>query len=231
MLRTGANFLLAALSVGLLQCAGPAPGGPDMVAVDTGAGILNVARNEVTVAEWQACSDAGACENIAPAVAAPQVTPMTGVNWFDVVAYVDWYNESHHRHLRLPTAEEWRGFSGKPEPKAAKPLFDDPRLAWAANYGQEETPRGPVRPQGSWPRTKTGLQDIEGNVWEWTSTCATPAASGADTSRCPAMTAMGAHRAILPVFVRDPASGGCATGRPPTHIGFRLVEDMGQPQV
>lgn len=231
MLRAGATLLLAALSAAVLQCAGPASGKLDMVPVAVAHGPLNVARYEVTVAEWKACSDAGACDAIAPQVPAPAVTPMTGVNWFDVAAYIDWYNASHGRHLRLPTADEWRDFSGKPEPVPAAPLFTDPRLAWAANYGQEESPRGPVRPQGSWPRTKTGLQDIEGNVWEWTSTCITPVGSEADASHCPAMTAMGAHRAVMPVFVRDPASGGCATGRPPTHIGFRLVEDVGQPQV
>ena len=146
--------------------------------------------------------------------------PMTGVNWFDVANYLTWFNARHGTQLRLPSAVEWRAFSKVPEPRAQRPLFTDPRLAWAANYGQEEGPGGPVRIQGSWPRTPDGIADVAGNVWEWTSSCAV----STDAAHCPAMKAMGAHVAAVSVFVRNPESGGCATGKPPSHIGFRLVE-------
>jgi formylglycine-generating enzyme required for sulfatase activity len=98
-------------------------------------------------------------------------------------------------------------------------------MAWAAQYGQEETPGGPVRTQGSWSGTADGIFDVNGNVWEWTDSCITAAPLGVDATRCPAMKVMGAHASVLSVFVRNPASGGCATGKPPTHVGFRLVED------
>ena len=107
---------------------------------------------------------------------------------------------------------------------------DDPRLAWAANYGQEETPGGPVRPQGAWSRSKDGVRDLDGNVWEWTASCMDTQQAGVTADRCPAFKAMGAHTATVSVFVRNPAAGGCSSGKPPTHIGFRLVEDMGEPQ-
>ncbi|MFO1033374.1 MAG: SUMF1/EgtB/PvdO family nonheme iron enzyme [Hyphomicrobiales bacterium] len=220
MLRSGAWLCLALLATSL---AGPGQGHQDiaMVPVALGARVLNVARHEVTVADWNSCVVAGACDSLAPRVADTIRTPMTGINWFDVQDYLAWHNRTHATQVRLPTADEWRAVSRKPEPVPRKPLFDDPRLAWAANYGQEETPRGPVRLQGAWGETPNGIADMDGNVWEWTSTCASPGAA----DNCPAMTVMGAHRTAISVFVRDAASGGCATGLPPTHIGFRLVAD------
>lgn len=229
MLRSGAIVLLAVISAGVLHLAGPDAPALDMVPVATGGTPLKVARYEVTVAEWNACVNAGACDDIARKNVDARTTPMTGVNWFDVASYITWYNGKHGRSVRLPTAVEWRDFSGVAEPVPQKPLFDDPRLAWAANYGQEETPGGPVRPQGSGPRSKDGLRDLEGNVWEWTSSCLGAADGVAAPGKCPAFKAMGAHTATVSVFVRNPAAGGCTSGKPPTHIGFRVVEDMAEP--
>lgn len=225
MLRGGAMALLMLLTAGLLpQMKQSVSTTIGLVPVVVGTRTIAAMPFEVTVAQWQACEAAGACATIAPAVPEPGRTPMTGVNWFDIEAFARWYNGAHQDPLRLPTAEEWRIISRTSEPLPEKPRFSDPRLAWAANYGQEAAPRGPVRPQGSWSRTQDGVYEMEGNVWEWTLTCASNGIQ--DMSRCPAVKVMGAHTATLPVFVRNPAAGGCATGRPPAHVGFRLVRDL-----
>lgn len=221
MLRTG--FILAAVAAGLavLSLPGEVEVGYEMVPVRLQGKSLAMAVNEVTVAQWRQCESEGACDALASAAA--DAMPVTGVNWFDTQTFIAWANRRQGRHYRLPTIEEWRlvsGHSGKP---LRKPLFDDPRLAWAANYGQEETPRGPVQAAGTWSTSRQGIHDLEGNVWEWTESCAN---AKQDPSRCAAMSVMGAHEAVVSVFVRDPASGGCATGTPPTHLGFRLVEDL-----
>jgi formylglycine-generating enzyme required for sulfatase activity len=220
MLRTGTCLLLTALAAGFHGCASE-QAKIDMVPVPVSGHSLRVAPYEVTIAQWNACVDAGGCEDIAPKVDQPEITPMTQVNFFDVGSYISWYNASHEAHVRLPTSAEWRIISRKAKPVPQKPLFDDPRLAWAANYGQEETPRGPVHRQGFWAHTADGVFDMDGNVWEWTSTCAVTA----DSQHCPAYVAQGAHEAVISVFVRDSATGGCALGTPPTHLGLRLVSD------
>ncbi len=35
----------------------------------------------------------------------------------------------------------------------------------------------------------------------------------------------GEHRAYVTDFIRDARAGGCAVGKPPSNLGFRLVRD------
>lgn len=184
---------------------------------------LQVMTREVTRREWKACADAGACEDLTgPTSASQPDIPMTGVNRFDVETYIAWANAQGNRVHRLPTAAEWRVIAADLPRTAYKKLFDDPRMAWAANYGAMPSISGVVRPSGGFGTLANGISDLGGNVWEWTDTCAR---DGFDPSRCPAYTVEGLHETALPIFVRDPFSGGCASGTPPNHVGFRLVSD------
>ena len=189
----------------------------------SGSQVLHVAEREVTRREWQACAAAGACEALPEEVMTGTADmPMTGVNHLDAEAYITWLNATGGRRYRLPTAEEWQVIAAELPRKPKKKLFDDPRLAWAADYGSMETVSGVVRPSGAFGSLQNGIADLGGNVWEWTSTCTL---TGADASRCPAYLAEGLHQTAISVFVRDPASGGCAMGAPAANIGFRLVAE------
>ncbi len=193
---------------------------PVRMAADAAKTLL-VAPREVTVSEWNRCVRDGGCSPL-PQTSAGNL-PVAGVNWFDVNEYLAWARKHVDPGLRLPTRAEWRWLYRdlqKPEPA---PIFTDPRLAWAANYGNEESAEGPVRAGGSYSTTADGISDLDSNVWEWTSTCAK---SSANESNCPAYVAEGLHEAAISVFIRNPAAGGCATGTPPTYVGFRLVADL-----
>ena len=179
---------------------------------------LFVSRYEVSARDWRRCADAGACAGLA----APEAdVPVTGVNAFDVQDYVAWINSATGHHYRMPTANEWREIAEDLPRKIRKKLFDDPRLAWAADYGSMEQVSAVVHPGGHFGTFANGISDLGGNVWEWTATCVSP---GLDAATCPAFMVEGLHETALSVFVRDPASGGCAVGAPPANIGFRLVE-------
>jgi formylglycine-generating enzyme required for sulfatase activity len=198
---------------------------PDMRAVAMpGTGTLLVAVHEVTRRQWQACVAGGACEALPEEVmqpGSPQM-PMTGVNHLDVENYIRWMNATGGRRYRLPTAEEWSIIGGEIARPANKKLFTDPRMAWAADYGSMEKVSAVVQPSGAFGTSRDGIADLGGNVWEWTSTCTL---KGAASDHCPAYLVEGLHQAAMSVFVRDPASGGCAVGAPPANIGFRLVAD------
>lgn len=198
---------------------------PEMRHVELAGGRqLAVGRYEVTARQWQGCVAAGVCPALPEAHRPDKADrPMTGVNALDVQAYVSWVNAESGRRFRLPTATEWRDIALDLPKKPAKKLFDDPRLAWAADYGNMEQVPAVVQASGHFGSLANGIADLGGNVWEWTATCAAP---GFGQSTCPAFLAEGLHEAAVPIFIRDPASGGCAAGTPPANVGFRLVEDI-----
>lgn len=201
-----------------------------MVDVEVDAGRrLAVGRYEVSWQDWKRCHDAGACAYLPPPGRrdSDRPIPVTGVNRFDVAQFIAWVNVGAARHYRLPTAQEWNAFAAALARPERKTLFTDPRLAWAADYGGTADVSGPVEPSGHFGALGNGIHDLAGNVWEWTATCARPG----DDPTCPAYIAAGLHEAAVSIFIRDPAAGGCSTGTPPTHIGFRLVSDNGSAPV
>ena len=194
-----------------------------MVAVNVSSEqTLFVSAYEVTIRSWKECYASGHCSFMPIVGTSADNMPITGINWFDVNEYLAWANQRSTVHLRLPSLAEWRVLNRSLEHPKQAPLFTDPRMAWAATYGQEKSPGGPILPSGSFTKTLDGIYDLDGNVWEWTSTCFK---SGFDEGYCPAYNAAGEHEAVTSIFVRNPAQGGCATGTPPSHIGMRLVAD------
>ena len=189
------------------------------VAVELHSGqILNIGQFEVTSAQWQACHADNACAIASKSPASNM--PMTGVNFFDVTEYLIWLNAQTATRYRLPTSDEWAEISDGLSRRDTEKLFDDPRLAWAADYGAMESISAKLQPGGAFGQTSDGLADLHGNVWEWTSTCV-----AANQTLCPAYIAGGLHEAIISAFVRDPLTGGCAAGLPPVNVGFRLVRE------
>ncbi len=213
------------------DCSAPAPP-PGMARITLADGrLLDVARVEVTSADWQACHAAGACTQMPRELSAVQGggLPVVEINWFDVEEYLTWIGDRTGRDYRLPTLAEWRQIAVSVVREDPRRLFTDPRLAWAANYGSERPMSAVLRPAGGFSTTANGIADLDGNVWEWTSTCAAEGFDGELDARCPAYFLGGEHIAAMSVFVRDPASGGCIAGTPPSNLGLRLVAEPGIP--
>lgn len=186
---------------------------------------LMVSRTEVTWQDWKHCHDADACTYLPkPALRdTAQPFPVVGVSRLDVDEFIAWANKRGERRYRLPAAAEWDTFAADlPKPEAKK-LFDDPRLAWAADYGTMAAVPTRVEPSGGFGSLKNGIQDLGGSVWEWTATCGV---GDPNDERCPAYVAQGLHTAVISPFIRDPAAGGCTSGVPPPHVGFRLVSEI-----
>jgi len=198
------------------------------------AGHIKIMNRQVTAGEYARCANDGGCPRILhPSPIADR--PMVGVSWRDATAYAEWMTNKTGVLHRLPTDEEWVFAAGEKARDEALPLVDpvDPAQAWIARYEAEANRGRPgaldPQPVGSFGRNANGLDDIGGNVWEWTNTCflrmtiePTGAARIANTN-CGVRVVQGAHRTYMTDFIRDPRTGGCAAGVPPANLGFRLV--------
>jgi formylglycine-generating enzyme required for sulfatase activity len=164
--------------------------------------------NEVTTADYKACSDVGECKRAPFEVDWKDIRPVEKkafsplcngnhpergehpincVDWDMAAAYCAWAKK------RLPTEAEWefaaRGPDGRRYPWGDEPP-DKTRmnacgkecLAWGAKVGVDMGVHGKgmypdddgfpaTAPVGSFPEGKSryGLFDVVGNVWEWTS--------------------------------------------------------------
>ncbi|HEX8885107.1 MAG TPA: SUMF1/EgtB/PvdO family nonheme iron enzyme, partial [Noviherbaspirillum sp.] len=65
-----------------------------------------IGRTEVTVQQWNACVEAGACPRVADTQRAPNL-PVGDISWDDAQAYVKWLAKASGKPYRLPTEAEW----------------------------------------------------------------------------------------------------------------------------
>jgi formylglycine-generating enzyme required for sulfatase activity len=196
---------------------------------------LAIMKQQVTVREYGACMNDGACPKL-PVPDDRDDVPMVGVNWHDATAYADWMTKKTGRTHRLPTDKEWTfAAAEKSSDESFAPVDPADRAqAWIARYEAEANrgkPDAPgVRPTGTFGQNSNGLLDLAGNVWEWTETCFVRATIDTEQVRvtntnCGVRVVAGAHRSYMTDFIRDPRNGGCAAGVPPANLGFRLVAE------
>ncbi|MGD1853699.1 MAG: formylglycine-generating enzyme family protein [Leptolyngbyaceae cyanobacterium] len=142
--------------------------------------------------------------------------PVVLVSQKDALAYAAWKSQEDGIDYRLPTADEWE--------KAARGT-DGRYCAWDSDWQTKATnwqkngPEGTSR-VGAYPLSKSvyGVEDMAGNVFEFTSTVYTQESQ---------------ERAIMKGCAWDDLPGFCRTayrhGRPTTYrhilFGFRLVSD------
>lgn len=200
---------------------------------------LVVMKRQVTVAEYTRCVDEGACLRLG-VTPRSQDLPVVGASWHDATAYAAWLSRKTGITHRLPTDEEWTFAAAEKARDEAMPLVDptDPAQAWIARYEAESARDRPVtvaaQPGGTFGTNSKGLDDVAGNVWEWTNSCFLRVSldggkEQVTNTNCGVRVVQGAHRSYMTDFIRDPRSGGCAAGIPPANLGFRLVVETSQP--
>ncbi|MFN5449853.1 SUMF1/EgtB/PvdO family nonheme iron enzyme [Bradyrhizobium sp.] len=196
---------------------------------------LSIMTNQVSASDYQSCVDARACRALDRDVAIAIDRPAVQVSWHDAVAYAEWLSRNTGYTYRLPTDAEWAYAAGS-RFKDDGVTIDaaDPSRRWLARYEREATlPDDPkTRSFGGFGTNEHGVADMAGNVWEWTSTCFTRNVQDQagrvvkTVSNCGVRLAEGAHRAYVTDFIRDARAGGCASGTPPSNLGFRLVREQ-----
>ena len=216
----GAELLPALVTVELEEPTAATPGGPR---------TIHVARYETAIRDWDRCVADGGC-GYKPRKRRYHAAdhPVTDVSWLDVQQYIRWLSDTTGRNFRLPKASEWDFMAKDVVEQETKKLWDDPRLAWAADYASYGLrKKKATHPVGHYGPNRQGIHDLDGNVWEWTDTCWRGSGSANEaTENCGgARILAGAHKTYQSEFVREVPAGGCSIGFPPSNLGFRVVLD------
>ncbi|MBR0989728.1 SUMF1/EgtB/PvdO family nonheme iron enzyme [Bradyrhizobium japonicum] len=196
---------------------------------------LHIMRNQVSSSDYQLCVQEGACRALDRDVAVAPDRPAVQVSWHDAEAYAGWLSRKTGQHYRLPSDAEWAFAAGSRFRDDGVPVdADDPSKRWISRYEREserDLSDTTAYPFGKFGPNEYGVEDLAGNVWEWTSTCFVRSRidaagnAGRPTVNCGVRVAEGAHRAYVTDFIRDARAGGCAQGVPPANLGFRLVRE------
>lgn len=124
---------------------------------------FQIGKHEVTFAEWDACTQAGACPQADDYGWGRGQRPVVNVSWVDVQHYIAWLNQASGLSFRLPTEAEWeyaaRGGGNTTPPQQAS--CND------AAFNYRDCQRESTQPVGSYAANAYGLHDMAGNVWEW----------------------------------------------------------------
>ena len=195
-----------------------------------------VAKFALTFDEWDACAAQGGCRrDVSDSGWGRGRRPVINVSWDDAQAYVKWLSGITGKPYRLLSEAEYE-YAARAGSQTAYPWGDDDQLdgktmANCAGCGSQwdESKR---RRSARSPRTRFGLYDMIGNVWEWTEDCWNDTYQGAPTdgSAWTAATAIAASSAAVP----GTRSGRPALGaprlvhhRPPARlVGFRVARTL-----
>lgn len=94
--------------------------------------------------------------------------PVVNVSFQDAVKFAEWRSKRDGVKYRLPTEEEWEYAARGGDQGNVYPWGD----TWAQGYaGTKDSGATGPKPVGSYPQDKTrwGVLDMAGNVYEWTS--------------------------------------------------------------
>ena len=206
-----------------------------------------VGRHEVTVAEWQACVEAGACRAATPGPATDAArVPVVNVNWSDAQAYVAWLSSTTGRAYRLPSESEWE-FAIRARTASARYWGGDRRLQCRFGNGADQTalkqdPKlsgaecsdgfAALAPVGSFEPNAFGLYDMAGNAWEWVQDCWKDSYQGVPTdgsalevAGCTTRVIRGGSWRARPNSLRSFGRGNSAASTRGEDLGLRVVAE------
>jgi sulfatase modifying factor 1 len=184
-----------------------------------------------------------------PGFAQTGTHPVTCVSWNDAKAYASWLSKKTGHGYRLPSASEWE-YAARAGGAAMQPWNADGSDACAnANVADESAAHkypgwavfgcndGYVytAPVGSFKNNSMGLNDMLGNVFQWTDVCWSPDYTGAPTDGsarsdgdCSEHELRGGSWYSTPAYVKANYRNHFAADYRTSSVGIRLVRDIEQ---
>jgi formylglycine-generating enzyme required for sulfatase activity len=132
-----------------------------------------IGKYEVTLAQWNACVQAGACKALAEVSAAglTDKSPARDVSWNDTQHYVHWLSKLTGQNYRLPTEAEWEyAARGGTESRYWWGERMEAGKADCKGCGTDSNSEVPVNVDAL-PPNPFGIYGTNGGVWEWVQDC------------------------------------------------------------
>lgn len=132
---------------------------------------FQISKTEITFAQWDACTDAGACMKAQDQGWGRGQQPVINVSWSDVQTYIKWLSGKTGKRYQLPTESQWE-FAARAGSNTAFPWGNNISCG-NANYGnyKNECNTDRAKPVASFSPNRFGLHDTTGNLWEWVQDC------------------------------------------------------------
>jgi formylglycine-generating enzyme required for sulfatase activity len=203
----------------------------------------NMQGCEVYDGDWRRKPDSN-WEN--PGFAQGGSHPVTCASWNDAKAYAAWLSAKTGHHYRLPSASEWE-YAARSGTAAVLPWADAAGACAGANVADQSAARrfpgwtvftcddGYVftAPVGTFKANKFGLNDMLGNVFQWTEDCWHPDYSDAPADGsaradgdCSERELRGGSWFSTPAYVRANYRNHFAADYRTSSVGIRLVRDL-----
>jgi formylglycine-generating enzyme required for sulfatase activity len=194
---------------------------------------------------WRRRAEAG-WEN--PGFAQTGSHPVTCVSWADAKAYAAWLSAKTGRRYRLPSASEWE-YAARAGGAAVLPWSDASGACTNANVADQSAVRrypgwtvfgcddgfAFTAPVGSFKANAFGLNDMLGNVFQWTEDCwradyvGAPIDGSARTGGdCSDHELRGGSWFSTPAYVRANYRNHFAADYRTSSVGIRVVRDVAQ---
>jgi formylglycine-generating enzyme required for sulfatase activity len=186
---------------------------------------LAVSRFEITVAERQSCTEAGACEpnNSSGSLEWPAVD----VSWNQAKQFVAWLSRVTGKPYRLLSESEWE-YAARAGTAATYSFGDDETLlgdhAW---YADDR-----IRLVGQKTPNDFSLYDMHGNAAEWVEDCyhqnydGAPRNGSAWSGHCSYRVVRGGGWSDPPVKLRAAARSVAPADYQHATVGFRVARDL-----
>jgi len=218
-----------------------------------------IARHEVTFDQWDACVRDGGCQHRPDDAGWGRgARPVINVSWEDAKEYVQWLSRKTGQDYRLPGEAEWE-YAARAGTRTARFWGEDPDAACRYANVSDETHKGeqaavlPLPNQTLLPFPKHncndgyagtapvahfeanafGLNDMLGNVGEWTEDCWNDSYRGAPSDgsawtkgECGKRVWRGGSWGNDPVDVRSANRNGDGTGDRDGYSGFRPARTL-----
>lgn len=192
-----------------------------------------LAKTEVTFTQYDACVASGGCAHLPEDEGwGSGERPVINVNWDDAQKYIQWLNQRTGKHYRLPTEAEW---------EYAARAGSETQYSWGDKIGHNQAncdgcgsqwDNKQTAPVGKFPANAFGLQDLHGNVREWTQDCWNYNYNGApmdgsawEQGDCSQRVFRGGSWAHFAVYLRSAYRWSNSRESRYYFMGFRLASD------